>query len=65
MDVRCAHRKFGEIIRASADEGLFEVYCPSRWCGRRSNVTVLHTFSTRTGELLKTRRFRTPDGGKK
>jgi hypothetical protein len=64
MDLRCPHRKFGEVTVPSHDEGKIEISCPSRWCGRRSDVTVLHVFSTRTGELLSTRQFRTPEGGK-
>jgi hypothetical protein len=62
MDVRCPHRKFGELVPGSADEGRLEIYCPSRWCGKADGVTVLHVFSTRTGELLTTRQFRTPKG---
>lgn len=64
MDLRCPHRKFGVILEPSTNEGRIEVACPSRWCGKREGVTVLHVFSTRTSELLDTRRFRTPEGGK-
>jgi hypothetical protein len=62
MDLRCPHRKFGEVTVPAVNDGKLEVACPSRWCGKREGVTVLHTFSTRTGELLDTRRFRTPKG---
>jgi hypothetical protein len=55
MDLRCPHRKFGEVI----DE-LYKVTCPSRWCGKRDGVTVLHTFNIRTGELVETHLFKTP-----
>jgi hypothetical protein len=48
----------------ATNEGRIEVACPSRWCGKRPGVLVLHVFSTRTGELLTTRQFRTPEGGK-
>lgn len=61
MDLRCPHRKFGVIVRPSTDEGLVEIACPSRWCGKREGVTVLHAFSTRTGALILTRRFKNPD----
>lgn len=63
IELRCPSRKFGEVTVPSLDEGQIEVMCPSRWCGRRSDVTVLHTFSTATGKLLATRRFRSPKGG--
>lgn len=60
MILRCPHRKFGELIRPSADAGLMEVSCPSRWCGKALGVVVLHTFNTHTGELVATRAFREP-----
>lgn len=62
MDLRCPHRKHGDLTKPSATEGEVEFSCPSRWCGRRKDVTVLHAFSTRTGELLNTRQFRSPQG---
>jgi hypothetical protein len=65
MELRCPHRKFGELTTPTRDVGEIEVSCPSRWCGKRPNVTVLHVFSTRTGELLSTRQFRgIPERGK-
>lgn len=64
MDIRCSHKKFGELIKPSDGEGLILVMCPSRWCGKRENVTVLHVFSTSSGKLLSTRQFRTPQGRK-
>lgn len=65
MDLRCPHRKFGVLLQASRGEGRIEFSCPSRWCGRQKDVTVLHVFSTKTGELLGTRQFRTPQGREK
>lgn len=64
MELRCPHRKFGVVTVPATNEGQIEVACPSRWCGKREQVTVLHLFSTRTGELLSTRQFRSPEGGK-
>jgi len=64
IELRCRSKKFGELIRPSLDEGTIEFSCPSRWCGKRSDVTVLHAFSTATGKLLTTRQFRSPKGGK-
>lgn len=62
MNLRCPHRMFGEVTVPAINEGEIEVACPSRWCGKRAGVMVLHTFSTRTGELLSTRQFRSPQG---
>jgi hypothetical protein len=64
MDLRCPHRKFGEVTVAALNgDAQIEVACPSRWCGKRQGVTVLHVFSTSNGELLSTRQFRSPEGG--
>lgn len=49
----------------ATNNAQIEVACPSRWCGKREGVTVLHVFSTRTGELLDTRRFQSPKGREK
>lgn len=61
IDLRCPHRKFGVIVIPSDNDGRVEIMCPSRWCGRSEGTAVLHTFSTRTGELVNTRRFRQPN----
>lgn len=47
---------------AAHNDAQIEVSCPSRWCGKRPGVTILHTFSIKTGELLDTQRFRNPQG---
>lgn len=60
MDLRCPHRKFGELLKPSKDSGLLEVSCPSRWCGRVPGVVVRHTFDTSTGKLVGTRSFKEP-----
>lgn len=64
MELRCPHKKFGEVLVPSANDGQIEVACPSRFCGKREGVIVLHRFSTKTGKLLATKQFRTPEGGK-
>lgn len=39
-----------------------ELKCSSRFCGAKAGVVVLHRFSTGTGEILGTSRFRdTPE----
>lgn len=63
MDLRCSHRMFGEVILPPVSDPVeFEVACPSRWCGKRPGVIVLHRFNLNTGELLSTRQFRNPQG---
>jgi hypothetical protein len=59
MELRCPHRMFAELD-PSKDPGRVTVKCPSRWCGRREGVVVLHVFDTSTGELIRTERFRDP-----
>jgi len=63
LELRCPNKKFGEVAMPSVDEGVIEVVCPSRFCGKRSGVVVLHQFSTSTGKLLATRRYQSPEGG--
>jgi len=60
IELRCAHRKFGNLRRPSGDAGLVEMLCSSRWCGHAQGVIVLHTFDTSTGSLVETRAFREP-----
>jgi putative transposon-encoded protein len=64
MDIRCPHRKFGEVTEFSGKSGRIEIACPSRWCGKRTGVVVIHTFNLKTGELIGTRQFRSPKGDK-
>lgn len=63
MELRCPNKKFGELSIPSLDEGVIEVRCSSRFCGKRGRVVVLHQFSTSTGKLLATRRYQSPEGG--
>ena len=61
MWLRCPHRKHGRLTVPSVNEGRVEFACPSRWCGKREGVVVLHTFSTRTGQLVSTNLYRQPE----
>lgn len=61
MELRCPAKKFGELLRPSKDEGVLEVSCPSRFCGRYFDVVVIHQFSTATGKLLDTRYYKDPN----
>lgn len=55
MELRCEHKKFGELT----DDGYIEVKCPSKFCGAPGTV-VIHRFDPLTGELITTKRFRDP-----
>lgn len=46
--------------RLDLDRGTIEVKCGRRRCGASKEVVVLHTFSTLTGAMIDTRRFRNP-----
>lgn len=56
MDLRCPHKKFGEL----SGDGLLEVKCSSSFCGAAPGVVVIHRFDPLTGELTETKRFRDP-----
>lgn len=60
MDLRCPSRKHAVVTVPASNAGEIEIACASRWCGKRAGVVVLHTFSTRTGQLLRSRSFREP-----
>lgn len=56
MDIRCEHKKFGELT----DDGVIEVKCSSKFCGAVPGAVVIHRFDPLTGELIVTKRFRDP-----
>lgn len=54
MDLRCPNGiKFAQL-----EPGVIEVKCRSDRCGAGPGVVVIHRFSTATGELVDTKRFR-------
>jgi hypothetical protein len=55
MDLRCPHKKFGELT----DDGYIEVKCSSKFCGEPGTV-VIHRFHPLSGALIETKRFRDP-----
>lgn len=55
MDVRCKHKKHGEL-----NAGLFEVKCSSRWCGANADNVVIHKFNPETGALVETKQYKNP-----
>lgn len=60
MDLRCPN---GIKFAVLTDEYV-EFKCRSTRCGAEAGVVVLHRFSLRTGDLIKTLRFREPVPGK-
>jgi hypothetical protein len=57
VDLRCEHKLFGVVIDPGQG-GVVEFKCSSRFCGAEPGVVVLHEFSTETGKLLGTKRYR-------
>jgi hypothetical protein len=57
VDLRCEHKLLGVLLEPAPD-GVVELKCSSRFCGARAGVVVLHRFSTETGKLIGTSRFR-------
>lgn len=58
MQLRCPGNKVhGEIIGEAF--GTLEVFCDSRWCGKRPGNVVLHRIDLLTGEF-ETRLFKKP-----
>jgi len=39
---------------------ILEVKCANSRCGARSGVVVLHQFDLKTGELIRTEKYRDP-----
>jgi len=59
-DLRCSSRKHAVLVQPSGSpRGVIEISCSSRWCGKVAGVVVLHAFDTQTGELIRTRLFKT------
>ena len=56
MNLHCGNKLHGVIL----DNGLVEVACQSRMCGKEAGNVVLHRFDPITGELIDTRRFKKP-----
>jgi len=61
MDLRCENKKHAVVIEPGP--AVIEVSCRSGFCGAGKGVTVLHRFDTSSGELLSTKRFKTPERG--
>jgi hypothetical protein len=62
MNIRC--RKLHAIIIEPGVGGVIEMKCNSRLCGAYPGRVVLHRWSTETGKLLDTQRFKNPERGK-
>jgi hypothetical protein len=53
-ELRCDNK----ILFGHLAAGVLEVKCRSGRCGAGPGVVVIHRFSTVTGDLINTRRFR-------
>ena len=60
VDLRCPAKKHGVVVQPGRG-GEVEVKCDSRFCGAVRGAVVLHTFSTESGKLVKTRKFKNPE----
>jgi len=56
LRLRCPNSLHGIVT----DEGLIEIACKSRWCGKEPGIVVLHRFDAKTGELVETLKFKAP-----
>lgn len=54
MDLHCGNKLHGRVL----DNGLIEVACQSRMCGKVPGIVVLHRFDPFTGEAVETLRFK-------
>jgi hypothetical protein len=64
VDLRCPNKKHGVVLVPSSNEdAVVEIQCRSRWCGAMPGVIVLHRFSVSTGDLVETRKYRSPPIG--
>lgn len=54
VDLRCASRLHGVLVR----QGVLEVRCQSRFCGKRKGVVILHQFELDTGKLIDTKEYK-------
>lgn len=57
IKLRCDSKLHGILSPAS---DMVEFKCRSVFCGARSGIVVLHQFSTETGEMVGTVRYRQP-----
>lgn len=57
MELRCDNGILHGTIRKDSE---IEFRCRSKRCGHESGVIVIHTFNTKTGELVKTNIFADP-----
>lgn len=55
-ELRCGNKLHGILV----EDNAIEIACGSRHCGAQAGVTVLHRFDLRTGELIDTKKFKSP-----
>jgi len=57
MELRCNSR----ILHGIVVNGTVEFSCKSKRCGKEPGVVVIHSFNTKTGELVSTKLYREPE----
>lgn len=55
IELRCPNKLHGKVF-----DHLVEVACNSARCGKRPGVVVLHRYDLLTGELVDTKRYKSP-----
>lgn len=56
--IRCGSKTFGRIT----EQGLIEIKCSSRFCKDHPNEVVFHEFDPKTGNLVRTKKYKEPKG---
>ena len=55
-ELRCPSKLLAQVT----EQGLIELPCDSRWCGKQPGLVILHRFNAETGELVQTLKFKAP-----
>jgi hypothetical protein len=56
IDLHCGNKLHGRLL----EDGLLEINCDSRFCGKEPGIVVLHRFKPETGELVETLKYKAP-----
>ena len=56
-ELRCDNRLHGIMVRP----GVFEVVCRNPLCGGGKGTAVLHQFDVKTGRLIETKMYKSPN----
>jgi len=61
VDLHCGNKLHARLL----ENGLVEVACQSRMCGKKPGMVIRHRFLLETGELVETLRFKEPTHNRK